>query len=122
MRKKIIVILLILSIVSLIESVPSEVNKYHKLGDYWTENNEKYITEENREILNKLKQKIDNGGYLSGDEREKLKDMKEELIKNKLGEEKLKEYYKLIERREEEKELTPEEKKSLFNLEKEMRS
>ncbi|GAB6170235.1 hypothetical protein JCM1393_26950 [Clostridium carnis] len=94
------------------------VNK-EKFDEFWTSENESFLTSEDKEKINQLRTKSENGEILSGSEKSLLKSMKVEVIRKKLGEEKFNELQKLIEKREGSIDLTLPERARLYQLDKE---
>lgn len=92
-----------------------------KFDDFWTPKNEGYLDASQKEKLNILREKINNGETLNISEKNELKNMKAEIIKLKLGDAKFQELQKLIEKREGATELTLPERKRLYELNKEAR-
>lgn len=92
-----------------------------KFDDFWTPKNEGYLDASQKEKLNILREKINNGETLNISEKNELKNMKAEIIKLKLGDAKFKELQKLIEKREGATELTLPERQRLYELNKEAR-
>ncbi|MEO2565152.1 hypothetical protein ABHA59_14735, partial [Clostridium tertium] len=72
-----------------------------------------------KEKLNQLREKVNNGDMLTASERNELKNMKAEVIKIKLGDAKFQELQKLIEKREGSTDLTLPERQRLYELNKE---
>ncbi|EOR20599.1 hypothetical protein A500_16215 [Clostridium sartagoforme AAU1] len=83
--------------------------------------NEGYLDASQKEKLNILREKINNGETLNISEKNELKNMKAEIIKLKLGDAKFQELQKLIEKREGATELTLPERQRLYELNKEAR-
>ena len=96
-------------------------SKEDKFDNFWTSKNEEYLSETQKEKLNLLREKVNNGISLSITECKELKIMKSEVIQKKLGEEKFKELEKLINKREENVDLTLPERQRLYELNKEAR-
>ena len=96
-------------------------SKEDKFDSFWTPKNEGYLSETQKEKLNLLREKVNNKISLSITDCNELKAMKYEVIKIKLGEEKFKELEKLINKREENVELTLPERQRLYELNKEAR-
>lgn len=92
-----------------------------KFDDFWTPKNEGYLDASQKEKLNILREKINNGETLNISEKNELKNMKAEIIKLKLGDAKFQELQKLIEKREGATELTLPERQRLYELNKEAR-
>lgn len=92
-----------------------------KFDDFWTPKNEGYLDASQKEKLNILRKKINNGETLNISEKNELKNMKAEIIKLKLGDAKFQELQKLIEKREGATELTLPERQRLYELNKEAR-
>lgn len=92
-----------------------------KFDSFWTPENEQYLSESQKSILLKLKEKSNNGEILSGSEKTILKDMKVEVIKKRLGEEKFNELEKLVNKRDSSTDLTLPERNRLYKLNKELR-
>lgn len=90
-----------------------------KFDGFWTPENEGYLNASQKEKLNQLREKVNNGDMLTASERNELKNMKAEVIKVKLGDAKFQELQKLIEKRESSTELTLEERQRLYELNKE---
>lgn len=90
-----------------------------KFDDFWTPENEGYLNASQKEKLNELREKVNNGDMLTTTERNELKNMKAEVIKVKLGDAKFQELQKLIEKREGSTELTLPERQRLYELNKE---
>lgn len=90
-----------------------------KFDSFWTPENEGYLNASQKEKLNQLREKVNNGDMLTASERNELKNMKAEVIKVKLGDAKFQELQKLIEKRESSTELTLEERQRLYELNKE---
>ncbi|MCR1950066.1 hypothetical protein NSA50_03195 [Clostridium sp. DSM 100503] len=90
-----------------------------KFDDFWTPENEGYFSASQKEKLNELREKVNNGDMLTTTERNELKNMKAEVIKVKLGDAKFQELQKLIEKREGSTELTLPERQRLYELNKE---
>ena len=84
-----------------------------KFDDFWTPKNEGYLDASQKEKLNILREKINNGETLNISEKNELKNMKAEIIKLKLGDAKFQELQKLIEKREGATELTLPERQAL---------
>lgn len=93
-----------------------------KFDSFWTPQNEDYLDISQKEKLNIFKDKVNNGIALSVSEKNKLKEMKSNVIKTKLGDEKFQELQKLIEKRESSTELTLPERTRLYELNKEARN
>lgn len=93
-----------------------------KFDDFWTPKNEQYLSESQRQELNKLKEKSSNGEILTTTDNNNLKKMKSEVIKIKLGDSKFDELQKLIDKREGSTELTLEERARLYQLNKEAKA
>lgn len=93
-----------------------------KFDSFWTPQNEDYLDISQKEKLNIFKDKVNNGIVLSVSEKNKLKEMKSNVIKTKLGDEKFQELQKLIEKRESSTELTLPERTRLYELNKEARN
>ena len=98
-----------------------DLNKEDKFDDFWTSKNEGYLNESQKEKITSLREKVKNGEFLTITEKNKLKAIKSEVIKSKLGEEKYKELENLIEKREGNVELTLPEREKLYKLNKEAR-
>lgn len=94
--------------------------KRYSVGDFWTEENEKLLTEEQKSKIKEFREKNEKGENLSLEEVEILKEFRISVIKTKLGEEKFKEYEKLMEKRDGDKELTLEERAKLYEFNKEI--
>lgn len=92
-----------------------------KFDSFWTPENEQYLSEDQKSILLKLKEKFKNGEIVSSDEKTTLKEMKVEVIKKRLGEEKFKELENLVNKRESSIDLTLPERNRLYYLNKEIR-
>lgn len=92
-----------------------------KFDDFWTPENEGYLSASQKEKLNELREKVNNGNMLTASERNELKNMKAEVIKVKLGDAKFQELQKLIEKREGSNDLTLPERRRLYELDKEAR-
>lgn len=90
-----------------------------KFDDFWTPENEGYLDQSQKERINELKNKVNEGKILSGNEKNELKNMKTDVIRKKLGDEKYEELEKLIKKREGSVDLTLEERQRLYELEKE---
>lgn len=97
-----------------------------KIERFWTKENESFLNESEREILNSLRAKLDNGENLTAEERVTLSVMRGETIRKKLGDTRFERYKKLIEKRTKQErgqleiELTKEEKGEIYNFEKEI--
>lgn len=91
-----------------------------KFDEFWTPENEGFLSSEEKEQVNSFRTKVENRQYLSVEEKCLLKDYKNKVIKSKLGEEKYTELEKLINKREGETPLTLEERARLYQLEKEI--
>ena len=92
-----------------------------KFDSFWTPENEQYITESQKSILLNLKEKFNKEGFLSIDEKTTLKEMKVEVIRKRLGEEKFNELEKLVNKRDSSVDLTLPERNRLYHLDKEIR-
>ena len=92
-----------------------------KFDSFWTPQNEEYLSESQKLTLLKLKEKSNNGEILSGNEKIILKDMKVEVIKKRLGEEKFNELEKLVNKRDGSTDLTLPERNRIYQLNKEIR-
>ncbi len=92
-----------------------------KFDSFWTPENEKYLDESQKTILLNLKEKVNKGELISGNEKTILKDMKVEVIKKRLGEEKFNELEKLIDKRDSSIDLTLPERNRLYYLDREIR-
>ena len=92
-----------------------------KFDSFWTPENEQYLNESQKSILLNLKEKVDKGEVLSGNEKTLLKDIKVEVIKKRLGEEKFNELEKLVNKRDSSTDLTLPERNRLYKLDKELR-
>lgn len=90
-----------------------------KFDSFWTPENEGYLDQTQKTRITELRNKVKNGEILSGKEKNELKNMKAEVIRKKLGDEKYDELEKLIKKRESSVDLTLEERQRLFELEKE---
>lgn len=101
-------------------NISIDLNK-EKFDDFWTPKNEGYLDASQKEKLNILREKINNGETLNISEKNELKNMKAEIIKLKLGDAKFQELQKLIEKREGATELTLPERQRLYELNKEAR-
>lgn len=101
-------------------NISIDLNK-DKFDDFWTPKNEGYLDASQKEKLNILRKKINNGETLNISEKNELKNMKAEIIKLKLGDAKFQELQKLIEKREGATELTLPERQRLYELNKEAR-
>lgn len=101
-------------------NISIDLNK-DKFDDFWTPKNEGYLDASQKEKLNILREKINNGETLNISEKNELKNMKAEIIKLKLGDAKFQELQKLIEKREGATELTLPERQRLYELNKEAR-
>ena len=97
------------------------LSKEDKFDDFWTPKNEGYLNETQKEKINVLRNKVNNGESLSITECNELKILKAEVIKTKLGEAKFKELEKLVNKREGNLELTLPERQRLYELNKEAR-
>ena len=97
------------------------LSKEDKFDDFWTPKNEGYLNETQKEKINVLRSKVNNGESLSITECNELKMLKADVIKIKLGEEKFKELEKLVNKREGNLELTLPERQRLYELNKEAR-
>lgn len=97
------------------------VSKDRKFDDFWTPKNEGYLNQTQREKINSLREKLDNGEILTITEKNELKLLKSEVIRIKLGEEKFNELEILIQKREGTTELTLPERQRLYQLNKEAR-
>lgn len=100
------------------EACPSEGNKF---DSFWSSKNESYLSEAEKEQVNKFKEKVSKGEVLTISETNILKKLKSQVIKKKLGDEKFKELEKLLEKREDSVELTLPERQRLYELNKEAR-
>lgn len=92
-----------------------------KFDSFWTPENEQYLSENQKSILLNLKEKFNKGELLSINEKTALKEMKVEVIRKRLGEEKFKELEKLVNKRDSSTELTLPERNRLYYLDKEIR-
>lgn len=98
-----------------------------KIDKFWSAENESFLSLSEKEILNKLRIKVEAGNNLTTEEREILSRLRGETIKKKLGDVRFERYKKLIEKREKQEngkleiELTKEEKAEIYNFEKEIR-
>lgn len=92
-----------------------------KFDSFWTPENEQYLSEKEKSTLLNLKEKFNKGEVLSINEKTILKEMKVEVIKKRLGEEKFKELEKLVNKRDSSTELTLPERNRLYYLDKEIR-
>ena len=92
-----------------------------KFDSFWTPENEQYLSEDQKSILLNLKEKFNNGEVLSSNEKITLKEMKVEVIKKRLGEEKFKELENLVNKRDSSIDLTLPERNRLYYLDKEIR-
>lgn len=92
-----------------------------KFDSFWTPENEQYLNENQKSILLNLKEKFNNGEVLSSNEKATLKEMKVEVIKKRLGEEKFKELENLVNKRDGSIDLTLPERNRLYYLDKEIR-
>lgn len=92
-----------------------------KFDSFWTPENEQYLSEDQKLKLLNLKEKFNKGEMLSIDEKTTLKEMKVEVIKKRLGEEKFNELEKLVNKRESSIDLTLPERNRLYYLDKEIR-
>ncbi|GAA0824509.1 hypothetical protein [Clostridium tertium] len=90
-----------------------------KFDNFWTPENEGYLNASQKEKLNQLREKVNNGDMLTASEKNELKNMKAEVIKIKLGDAKFQELQKLIEKREGSTDLTLTERQRLYELNKE---
>ena len=97
-----------------------------KIERFWTKENESFLNESEREILNSLRVKLESGENLTAEERVTLSVMRGETIRKKLGDTRFERYKKLIEKRTKQErgqleiELTKEEKGEIYNFEKEI--
>lgn len=97
-----------------------------KIERFWSKENESFLNESEREILNSLRAKLENGENLTAEERVTLSVMRGETIRKKLGDTRFERYKKLIEKRTKQErgqleiELTKEEKGEIYNFEKEI--
>ena len=96
-------------------------SKEDKFDNFWTSKNQGYLSESQKERLNELMGKVNDGIKLSITEYNELKIMKAEVIKNKLGSEKFNELEKLVNKRDGNAELTLPERQRLYELNKEAR-
>ncbi|MBE6054804.1 MAG: hypothetical protein E7212_13060 [Clostridium sartagoforme] len=96
-------------------------SKEDKFDDFWTPKNEGYLSEEQKQKLNSLREKINKNETLTITDCNELKIMKSEVIRHKLGDEKFKELEKLVKKREGTVELTLPERQRLYQLNKEAR-
>jgi hypothetical protein len=92
-----------------------------KFDSFWTPENEQYLSESQKSILLNLKEKVNKGEILSSNEKTMLKDIKVEVIKKRLGEEKFNELEKLVNKRDSSTDLTLPERNRLYKLDKELR-
>lgn len=98
-----------------------------KIDKFWNAENESFLNSSEKEFLNKLRIKVENGDNLTIEEREILSRLRGETIRKKLGDVRFERYKKLIEKREKQEqgkleiELTKEEKAEIYNFEKEIR-
>lgn len=90
-----------------------------KFDNFWTPENEGFLNQSQKARINEFRKKVQSGGILSGKEKNELKNMKAEVIRKKLGDEKYAELEKLIKKRESSVDLTLEERQRIFELEKE---
>lgn len=99
-----------------------------KIDLFWNSENESFLTSEEKEKLNQFRSKVESGNNLTVEEREILSTLRSETIRKKLGDINFERYKKLIEKREKQEkgqleiEMTKEEKKEIYNFEKEIRS
>lgn len=93
-----------------------------KFDSFWTPQNENYLDTFQKEKLNELRNKINSGADLSVSQKNELKEMKSNVIKTKLGDEKFQELQKLIDKRESSTDLTLPERTRLYELNKEARN
>ena len=97
-----------------------------KIEKFWTDENESFLSPDEKEILNELRSKVESGENLTIEQRDILSTLRGETIRKKLGDIRFERYKKLIEKREKQEkgkleiELTKEEKAEIYNFEKEI--
>lgn len=97
-----------------------------KIEKFWTDENESFLSPDEKEILNELRSKVESGENLTIEQRDILSTLRGETIRKKLGDVRFERYKKLIEKREKQEkgkleiELTKEEKAEIYNFEKEI--
>lgn len=101
-------------------SLNNEIKK-EKFDEFWTVENEGFLTNEELQYLHLLKEKVENKEILTFQEKNHIKSLKIKVIKIKLGEEKYKELETLIKKRESSTDLTLPERKRIYELNKESR-
>ncbi|AYE32998.1 hypothetical protein [Clostridium septicum] len=87
--------------------------------EFWTPENEGFLTSDGKEKIHSFRERVEKGERLSEHEKHEIKELKAEVIKTKLGEQKFNELQKLIEKREGSTDLTLEERARLYELDKE---
>lgn len=108
-------------------SIMEKPRDKEKIELFWNSENESFLTSQEKEQLNALRSKVESGNNLTVEEREILSTLRSEAIRKKLGDINFERYKKLIEKRvKQEKgkleiELTKEEKREIYNFEKEIR-
>ena len=80
-----------------------------------------YVHDEDKKVLEGYREKLLNYEILTQEEKDYLRECYLNMIRNKLGEEKFNEYFKLIEKRSSSAEFTQPERFRLYELEKELR-
>lgn len=97
-----------------------------KINNFWSSENEGFLSAEEKDILKALKAKAESGKNLTVEERQTLSQLRCEAIRKKLGDARFERYKKLIEKREKQEkgqleiELTKDEKTEIYNFEKEI--
>lgn len=97
-----------------------------KIENFWTIINEGFLTAQEKEQFTRLKIKVEDGKNLTVHEREILSELRSQVIGRKLGDARFDRYKKLIEKREKQEkgeleiELTKEEKREIYDFEKEI--
>lgn len=109
-------------------NITSKTNKQNYLNcflprkdSFWSEENINILTNEEKQQLAPIKEKLSRGEGLTPEEAEINIILKESVIKTKLGEEDYKNYKKLIEKRKSGMELTPEDKSKLYEIRKKLK-